>query len=195
MGEFKNTLPLQQEADVDSKWNGLQKTESQATTPLAWNKCYICGSMHLTAKSLELHTRACRWRFEQCEAKRPPAKRRPLLEEHALPCGVDCLEKYYESMEQSATILKARELHGPAARVKRCPIEEWLAAQPQSISQCPELEHLGAEKGASKREEVSKAKPCPKKPIQASNQSYKSFCHRLEKCVQCGRSFRPGLMN
>uniref|UniRef100_A0A7S0ZXP1 Poly [ADP-ribose] polymerase n=1 Tax=Noctiluca scintillans TaxID=2966 RepID=A0A7S0ZXP1_NOCSC len=59
-------------------------------------RCHVCGQRYLTEKSLAIHLKACRKRFEQRQAKLPVEGRQLFLERSELPSGVDFLEQLLE---------------------------------------------------------------------------------------------------
>lgn len=173
--------------------------------PPAPLKCYICAQRHLTERSLEIHLKACRRRFEVREAKRPQGLRRLLLEEDELPEGMDCLEHYYQA--QAGT--PASNSPNKASNLTT-PFEAWFAKQEGaecSLLPCEfckrtfSMERLEVHQKAClqrPRPDVASQTPparrCPSTPPAAMVRAYASFCNQLERCQGCLRQFRPELL-
>lgn len=177
--------------------------------PPAPLNCYICGGRHLTQRSLEIHLKACRRRFEQREAKRAPAQRRPLLEESDLPEGIATLEEYYSlagkpgpgedeqpeadgSGRANAVITKQRQQQEANADV---------------LLPCSYCKRTFASDRLQKHELVCIQRPkyAEASPLPISKRgggggrgtgerAYEAFCQSLVRCPGCARQFRPEVL-
>lgn len=169
--------------------------------------CYICGGRHLTEKSLEMHTKACRKRFELREAKRPLGERRQLLEEAELPAGINSLEEYYELSGQRP---RDRSAEGDRRQEK---FQEVVAKQQRNETQLLPCDHCGRTFAADRLEkhrsvclERPRQDPVPpprKAPSSLRRKSadggvgekaYETFLQSLARCPGCTRPFRPELL-
>mmetsp|Transcript_90699 Transcript_90699/g.171052 ORF Transcript_90699/g.171052 Transcript_90699/m.171052 type:complete len:608 (-) Transcript_90699:82-1905(-) len=173
--------------------------------------CYICGSRHLQQKSLEIHTKACRKRWEQREAKRPPLERRELLEEYELPDGINTLEQYYELAGK-----RAPEMHSAAEADRRQEkFQEMVNKQQQGVADLLPCEHCGRTFNADRlkkhvsvcmeRPRPDPMSPPPKPPSVrrrsgnttgggVGEKAYEAFTKSLSRCPGCTRPFRPELL-
>lgn len=166
--------------------------------PVAPLRCYICGGKHLTEKSLEIHLKTCRKRFEQREAKRPPQQRRPLLDESDLPDNVECLERHYELVAQNEIAPPTppprapREILAllPCQFCKRTFTPDRLPTHQKVCLQKPKIDPCGPMRKSSTCTTPTAAAPPPPAAVRA----YGSFCDRLAKCPGCMRQFRPELL-
>eukprot|EP00930_Biecheleria_cincta_P030316 TRINITY_DN20994_c0_g1_i1.p1 TRINITY_DN20994_c0_g1~~TRINITY_DN20994_c0_g1_i1.p1 ORF type:complete len:614 (-),score=128.49 TRINITY_DN20994_c0_g1_i1:61-1872(-) len=174
--------------------------------PPAPLRCYICGRKYLTDKSLDIHVKSCRKRFELREAKRPPGERRPLLEEAELPDGVACLERHYEVMDGM--------YGGIADSMLSTPFESWVekrqpAQDPSKLLPCEFCkrtflpERLGTHQRAclqrpkvqaEAKQPARRRSICASGPPAAAVNAYNAFCNQLERCPSCARQFRPELL-
>ncbi|CAE8719548.1 unnamed protein product, partial [Polarella glacialis] len=176
--------------------------------PPAPLRCYICGQRHLTDKSLDIHLKACRRRFELREAKRPLGERRPLLEESELPEGADSLERHYEAVPSDTQKMRAampfedwfakqREVSEakllPCEFCKRTFVAERLEVHQRVCLQQPRLDPTAAASSAASRRR-SLCPSSPTAPPAAAVRAFESFCHQLERCPGCSRQFRPELL-
>lgn len=185
-------------------------TPEKVCPPPAPLSCYICGGSYLSEKSLEFHTKACKRRFMQREAKREPHLRRPLLEEHELPEGITTLEGYYELSHGKAPMPEP-----PSASA----FDELVARQKQQASSLVPCAHCGRtfawdrlEKHQAvcvqrpKHLDTPDPKPRPSAArrrslnavpttINAGEKAYETFCQNLARCPYCNRSFRRELLD
>lgn len=186
-------------------------TPEKVCAPPAPLACYICGGSYLSEKSLEIHSKACRKRFQQREAKREPRLRRPLLEEHELPEGVSTLEAYYELSDGKAP--------DPAELAKAAAFDELVARQKQQEANLVPCAHCGrtfAWDRLDKHQRVCQerpkhldtpapimSRPAPARrkstdsvtgTINAGEKAYETFCQNLATCPCCRRSFKKELL-
>lgn len=185
--------------------------------PLTPLRCYICGQRHLTAKSLDIHVKACGRRFEQREAKRPPQERRRLLEASELPEGAECLERHYEltswprepepefseacgeadgwgaNKTAGSPILALKIELLPCEFCKRTFAPDRLDTHQKVCLQRPRPEPavLATAAAAQRRRRQPAARGDLSPPPAAALRSYENFCSQLERCPGCSRQFRP----
>jgi len=185
--------------------------------PPAPLRCYICGGQHLTERSLDIHVKACRKRFEQREAKRPAAERRPLLEEWELPEGAECLERLYELHGESGPD-DLRHAQAPCRKGSMVAeagngFEDWIGMRQRSHEAAPLLpcefckrtfapERLLTHQKVCLQRPRGEAQPAPARrrsgattpPPPAAMRAYDEFCDKLARCPACNRKFRPELL-
>lgn len=187
-------------------------TELLHHAPPAPLRCYICGGQHLTQKSLDIHIKACRRRFELREAKRPASQQRRLLEPCELPPDVECLERYYELRAQSGATEGSRDCQKKdLERGDVTLFEDWIVQQRPQQQAIPLLpcefckrtftaDRLETHQKVCLQRPKSEAPPPARRrsgsttPPAAAVNAYKSFCDRLARCPGCSRQFRPELL-
>lgn len=189
--------------------------------PPAPLRCYICGGQHLTERSLDMHVKACRRRFEQREAKRPAAERRPLLEEWELPDGAECLERLYElhgepgpddlnDAPASGIAWFGSPKGGMVAEASNA-FEDFIGVRQGIHAAVPLLpcefckrtfapERLLTHQKVCLQRPRGEAQPTRRRsgvttpPPPAATRAYDAFCEKLARCPACKRNFRPELL-
>eukprot|EP00931_Biecheleriopsis_adriatica_P034307 TRINITY_DN19822_c0_g1_i1.p1 TRINITY_DN19822_c0_g1~~TRINITY_DN19822_c0_g1_i1.p1 ORF type:complete len:579 (-),score=108.18 TRINITY_DN19822_c0_g1_i1:24-1760(-) len=180
-------------------------SDVQSCAPPAPLRCYVCGQKYLTDKSLEIHLKACKKRFQLQEAKRPAGEQRPLLDESDLPEGVECLESHYEAT-QGLSLQKTTAGFATS-------FEDWVetrrpAPDPTKLLPCEfckrtfQPDRLVTHQKVCLQRPKPSPSPMPRRrspaspsspPIAAVN-AYSAFCNQLERCRGCARQFRPELL-
>ncbi|CAE7722715.1 Parp10 [Symbiodinium sp. CCMP2456] len=166
--------------------------------PPAPLRCYICGQKYLTQKSLEMHTRACRRRFEMQESKRPSQERCQLLEEWELPAGSDCLQSYCENLRSRPQALATN-------------FEDWVETRqpmpdPSKLLPCEFCKRTFLPCRLETHQKVCLQRPkqeprrparrqtMPARPPPAATNSFNAFCNQLQRCPVCQRQFKPEVL-
>ena len=186
--------------------SGLSFVDPEAAleqcAPPAPLRCYICGQKYLTHKSLDMHRRACKRRFELQESKRPTQERCQLLEEWELPAGIDCLQKHCENLRGLGL--------GPPPSVAT-DFEDWVetrqpAADPSKLLPCEFCKRTFVPSRLETHQKVCLHRPKqePKRPVRrqtmparpppAATNSFNAFCNQLQRCPGCQRQFKPELL-
>eukprot|EP00929_Paragymnodinium_shiwhaense_P012984 TRINITY_DN120850_c0_g1_i1.p2 TRINITY_DN120850_c0_g1~~TRINITY_DN120850_c0_g1_i1.p2 ORF type:complete len:631 (+),score=162.07 TRINITY_DN120850_c0_g1_i1:90-1895(+) len=173
------------------------------SAPPAPLKCYICSQQYLSERTLDIHLKACRRRFEQREAKRPPERRRPLLEEADLPPGVDCLERFYELADkQSGEAAEVPAKKAGTASPRQPPPDMLLPCRfctrtfaadrlGRHVKACVERPKVvDPPTPSSSSTSRRKSLQAPSGPPPAAEKAYSSFVQQLSQCAGCGRQFR-----
>lgn len=183
--------------------SGLSFVDPEAAlekcAPPAPLRCYICGQKYLTQKSLDMHLRACRRRFEMQESKRPSQERCQLLEEWELPAGVDCLQRYCENV-------RAMGSHTVATN-----FEDWVETRqpmpdPSKLLPCEFCKRTFLPCRLETHQKVCLQRPkqeprrparrqtMPARPPPAATNSFNAFCNQLQRCPVCQRQFKPEVL-
>ncbi|CAE7566228.1 Parp14 [Symbiodinium natans] len=172
----------------------------EACAPPAPLRCYICGQKYLTHKSLDMHLRACKRRFELQESKRPSQERCQLLEEWELPAGVDCLQRHCENV---------RSLGLPQTIATT--FEDWVETRqptvdPSKLLPCQFCKRTFLPNRLETHQKVCLQRPKqePKRPVRrqtmparpppAATSSFNAFCNQLQRCTVCQRQFKPEVL-
>lgn len=168
----------------------VDDTVLEKRAPPAPLRCYICGQKYLTHKSLDIHLKACRRRFELRESQRHPSERCRLLDESEVPEG-ESLEHHYEVMRGMTSLGKQSDAPDdeasypapqmasypsklmPCEHCKRTFHPDRLATHQRVCLQRPRLEHNERSEKVDRRPErrrVTLAGPPP-----AAVNSYTAF--------------------
>ncbi|CAK9035974.1 Protein mono-ADP-ribosyltransferase PARP14 (ADP-ribosyltransferase diphtheria toxin-like 8) (ARTD8) (B aggressive lymphoma protein 2) (Poly [ADP-ribose] polymerase 14) (PARP-14) [Durusdinium trenchii] len=159
----------------------VDDTVLEKRAPPAPLRCYICGQKYLTHKSLDIHLKACRRRFELRESQRHPSERCRLLDESEVPEG-ESLEHHYEVMRGMTSLGKQSDAPDdeasypapqmasypsklmPCEHCKRTFHPDRLATHQRVCLQRPRLEHNERSEKVDRRPErrrVTLAGPPP----------------------------------
>ncbi|CAJ1328035.1 unnamed protein product [Effrenium voratum] len=174
----------------------VDDTVLESRAPPAPLRCYVCGQKYLTHKSLDMHLKACKRRFELRESKLPPQERCPLLEESQLPSGVQCLEQHCDLMRSNGSVSIGETPETPEDA------KDTRQVYPFKLVPCEYCKRTFQPDRLVTHQRVClhRPKPEPKRPPRrrvtlagppaAAIDSYSAFCSQLERCANCSRQFR-----